>query len=1612
MKLGMKITVVFVLGLLIIGVVGIQSYLEIQRVTETNRLVIHTHEVIENLEHVLSVLKDAETGQRGFVLTGEDPYLEPYNAATREILKDIEAVASLTRDNPEQQKSLQQLLKLSHDKLDVLQDTIKLRREGGMKAALPVIRSDRGKRIMDEIRVLMDQMESRERELLEARNHAAGAVARRSVLTLGFSVLLSLAVLGIAAVIVTNTMRLADRSPVSKDSGRRWVRIAAQYTFAVAAVALATGLRSWLVRSFGPMPIFLTWYPAVLLVATIAGGGPGVVATFLSVLAADYWFIEPVGSLSIASANDAVSLGIFAGTGIFLSALAERLQRARRTETISVTREKELALLNMGNLMALDLDHRIVRWSEGNSRLYGYDAQEAQGQLTYELLQTHFAEPQKKIQSELLEKGHWEGEVTRCGRDGTQLSVAILWALRRDEHGKPLAILEVSTDITRQKLAEESLRQQSEELAQQNEELSRQSEELTLQSEELSEQNEELQTQSEEIQALNAELGQREKTLQTLLDFARLPIGEREVMEKICHAALEMIGPPVIGAAVCEAHDDELCILAYAGFEGADVPRCWPAKGSFAEIVIQQDRTASLEDTSLRPDLNILSVPGHQRFGAVLSSPLHVSGRPIGTVSIYSNRRHQWTVEHFRLIEWLAAQCSNTLKAMRLAGEVSKGQKQNEFLANILAASSQAFGVGYPDGRLGLTNKAFEQLTGYSDEELRSIDWATRLTPPEWLEVERQKLDELNRTGLPVRYEKEYMRKDGTRVPIELLVHLVKDAEGKPLYYYSFLTDITEHKRAGETLRRSEKRYRELFENMIEGFAYCKMIFENGKPQDFTYLSVNHAFETLTGLKNVVGKRVTEVIPGIRETDPELIEIYGRVSLTGKPERFEMFVEALKMWFSISVYSPEEEFFVAVFDIITERKKAEEVQGRLAAIVDSAEDAIIGKDLNGIIHSWNVGAENIFGYKAEEVIGKPVSLLVPPGHTDEVPEILARIKQGEHIESFETVRMRKDGAIIPVSLTFSAIKDKAGRIIGASKIAHDITERKQAEEEREATVEFLRLVNESRGTGDLLRAATAFFQQRSGFEAVGIRLQEGHNYPYYETRGFPKEFVLAESSLCTRDRSGDPILDSIGNSFLECMCGNVICGRFDPSKPFFTQGGSFWTNSTTELLASTRDADRQTHTRNRCHGAGYESVGLFALRFGGESMGLLQLNDRRPGLFSPASIALWERLAGYLAVALSRFRAEQALRVSEERFRTLFETMTEGFSLDEIILDEAGKAVDLRYLSVNPAFERYTGLKGLDVVGRTTRELFPETEPIWFERYGKVALTGEPAHFEERFGPLDKWFEVSAYRTEPGRFAVVFFDITERKKYEQEVLKLSENMAARNVELEEANRELEGFSYSVSHDLRAPIRHITGFAELLQKTSRSQLDKTSLHYVSVISNAAKKMGILIDDLLAFSRIGRAEIQMKRVSLTALVREVVKEMRTEVQGRDIVWKIGELPEVYGDPSMLKLVLANLISNAVKFTRTRPRAEIEIGCREEKEESIFFVKDNGVGFDMKYGDKLFGVFQRLHSYDEFEGTGIGLANVRRIISRHEGRTWAEGFPGKGTVLYFTLPKIKDA
>ncbi|MFH1052336.1 MAG: ATP-binding protein [bacterium] len=258
-------------------------------------------------------------------------------------------------------------------------------------------------------------------------------------------------------------------------------------------------------------------------------------------------------------------------------------------------------------------------------------------------------------------------------------------------------------------------------------------------------------------------------------------------------------------------------------------------------------------------------------------------------------------------------------------------------------------------------------------------------------------------------------------------------------------------------------------------------------------------------------------------------------------------------------------------------------------------------------------------------------------------------------------------------------------------------------------------------------------------------------------------------------------------------------------------------------------------------------------------------------------------------------------------------------------------------------------------------------------------------------------------------FNILKKEVRNRTEAELHLAKVNDELNSFNLKLEAANKELEAFSYSVSHDLRAPLRHIDGFSELLVSYAKNQLDAKASRYVEKIAKSAKIMGKLIDDLLTFSRMGRIDMRKVKVDMGILIKNQIETLSRDISDRSIEWTIPKFPYVLGDPDMLGLVWQNLISNSLKYTRNKDTAKIEIGCIEKNNNVTFFIKDNGVGFDMEYYDKLFNVFQRLHSASDFEGTGVGLANVKRIISRHEGKIRAEGVPNQGATFYFTLPKL---
>lgn len=382
-----------------------------------------------------------------------------------------------------------------------------------------------------------------------------------------------------------------------------------------------------------------------------------------------------------------------------------------------------------------------------------------------------------------------------------------------------------------------------------------------------------------------------------------------------------------------------------------------------------------------------------------------------------------------------------------------------------------------------------------------------------------------------------------------------------------------------------------------------------------------------------------------------------------------------------------------------------------------------------------------------------------------------------------------------------------------------------------------------------------------------------------------------------------------------------------------------------------------------------------------------------------------------------RRRSEQALRHSEQRYRSLVQAMSEMVWSSNAIGNE---------LQVNPPLEEFTGLPELQVRGSGwLQAVHPDDRSRAEAAWAAAVAATTPYECEFRLRRADgEWRDIESrgipILNPDGRLREwigVGIDITERKRAEEGIRRLNEELEQRvkdrTAELEAANKELEAFSYSVSHDLRAPLRAIDGFSRILLADYATSLPEDGQEFLRDIRTNTRTMGQLVDDLLQFSKLGRQSVAKQHIRTLDIVERCFRDLKERTEGRKIDLRISELPECWADPSLLRQVWINLISNALKYTSKREITVIEIGTRpgDNSAEQIYFIKDNGVGFDMRYAHKLFGVFQRLHRAEDYEGTGVGLATVQRVIHRHGGRVWAESAPDQGATFYLTLP-VQDA
>jgi PAS domain S-box-containing protein len=404
------------------------------------------------------------------------------------------------------------------------------------------------------------------------------------------------------------------------------------------------------------------------------------------------------------------------------------------------------------------------------------------------------------------------------------------------------------------------------------------------------------------------------------------------------------------------------------------------------------------------------------------------------------------------------------------------------------------------------------------------------------------------------------------------------------------------------------------------------------------------------------------------------------------------------------------------------------------------------------------------------------------------------------------------------------------------------------------------------------------------------------------------------------------------------------------------------------------------------------------INFEDERAGTLFHHTYYPVLGSDESVI---RIACFSRDITESKRVERALRESEERYRSLFESMDEGFAFCEMLYDQEGKPLDFRYLNVNPAFGKLTGLPIERVIGRTVKEVIPGIEPFWIEVFDRITQSGRSERIQNPVAELGRHYEAYSWRSAPGCFAVVFNDATERKHAEEALYRTVE-------ELRRSNQELEQFAYITSHDLQEPLRQVRSFTQLLRERYGDKLEGKAAEYMQFVTEGTSRMLALVHDLLVYSRVGAREARRQPVLCQVALNRALANLETSIAESNARITYDELPCVVAEPTQMAQLFQNLVGNAIKFHRDSVPPEIQIGARRDGGNWLFWVKDNGVGIDPQYHNKVFLIFQRLHGRRKYAGTGIGLAICKRIVEQHGGRIWLDSEEGQGATFYFTLPR----
>ena len=993
-----------------------------------------------------------------------------------------------------------------------------------------------------------------------------------------------------------------------------------------------------------------------------------------------------------------------------------------------------------------------------------------------------------------------------------------------------------------------------------------------------------------------------------------------------------------------------------------------------------------------------------------------------------------------------------------------------ERLAAIVENSNDAIFSRTLDGTILSWNAGAERMLGYTETEAIGKPATFNLPPGRQSNLARNN-EKLLRGEVTAPHESSRLTKDGRMIDVLTSHSPIRDSAGKIIGASVILQDLSALKRAAAAVQESEERFRAAFEQAGVGMALSSM-----DSRDPRWLRVNQKLCDILGYTREELLQLTSLDITPPEEQQVAIDHNERLSRgeikNYSREKRYVRKDGQIIWADLSVSSvsgpdgrPAQ--VISVVRDITASKRAEEARAQLAAIVDSSNDAIVSVSLDRKILSWNAAAEHLFGYAASEIIGQDMSLFIPLDRAEETAHNRALLAQGHAVIDRESVRLAKGGRRIQVSLSQSPIRDASGAVVGISLIYRDISERKQAEQARDNLAAIVENSNDaiisSSFSGIILswNAAAERVLGYSAGEMIGRpntsiyppgwtsriarnieRVRRGEVVPPHESHRMTKDGRMIDvltSHSPIRDPDGNIVGASVILHDISALkqAAAAVQASEERFRAAFEQAGVGMGLRALDLDLS--NAPWLRVNQKLCDILGYTREELLRISSADftppeDRQAAIDYNEkllrgeiknysrekryvRKDGriIWADVSVSSVSGPDGRPSQVISVVRdITDSKRAEEARARLAAIVENSG---DAII----GRALDGTITSWNAGAEQVYGYTSGEAIGRNAIMLIPPERRDHFESNQKLLRDGgaRPPYESINLAKDGRRIPISAslfpiYDAE-GKVtgcAAIIRDISERKRAEQEILKLNaeleQRVAERTRQLEATNKELEAFSYSVSHDLRAPLRGIDGFSQLLLQKYAGQLDATGSDYLQRIRRAGLRMAELIDDLLQLSKVSRANVTIETVDLSRLARSVLSELGDREPQRSVATDVQDGVEVGGDPRLLRVALENLLGNAWKFTGKREEARIRFGAREQDGEQAVFVEDNGAGFDIEYAHKLFGAFQRLHGATEFEGTGIGLATVQRIINLHGGRVWADSTLGKGATFYFVIPR----